>query len=106
MGVEGTEAACLRAGVPSSLVLHEGEVLGLEPVLASEFWQGMEREPVGYHLYPTVAYSRGGERPLAEFPAPFVGQHTEEVLMAMGLEPGEIEALAREGVTGRLTVSA
>jgi crotonobetainyl-CoA:carnitine CoA-transferase CaiB-like acyl-CoA transferase len=105
-GAEAALDACLRAGVPASLVLNESEVLGLDPLLASGFWEGMEREPVGFHLYPTIAYSRAGERPLPQTPAPFLGQHTDEVLSAMGLGPAQREELERLGVTGRLPISA
>ena len=66
----------------------------------------MEREPVGYHLHPTVAYSRSGVRPLAGIPAPFVGQHTEQVMRALGLSAEEIAALTASGVTGKVALSA
>ena len=97
-------SACDRAGVPASLVLGEGETLGLEPLLVSGFWQGMDREPVGYHLYPSVAYSAGGERPLPDRPAPLLGEHTGEVLAAMGYDETARDELARAGVTGQVPV--
>jgi crotonobetainyl-CoA:carnitine CoA-transferase CaiB-like acyl-CoA transferase len=98
--------ACAAAGVPASMVHNESEVLGLEPLIASGFWQGMEREPVGYYLHPTIAYSVGGERPLPAFPAPHLGQHTAEVLEAMGYDESALAELAAEGVTGRLLAGA
>ncbi len=100
-GEEGVLAACSAAGVPASPVISEGETLGLEPLLASGFWQGMDREPVGFHLYPSLAYSVAGERPMPQFPAPFLGQHTVEVLSAMGLDEAAIADLAASGVTGQ-----
>lgn len=103
-GEHAVIAACERAGVPCSLVLNESDVLGLEPLLAADFWQGMEREPVGFHLYPTVAYNRGGARPLTGRPAPVVGQHTEEILAALGYSEAAHEALIAAGVTGKLLV--
>jgi crotonobetainyl-CoA:carnitine CoA-transferase CaiB-like acyl-CoA transferase len=105
-GEEAVLAACKAAGVPCSLVLNEGEVLGLEPLLMSNFWQGMDREPVGFHLYPTVAYHRAGERPITELPAPFLGQHTDEVLLALGYSDQARELLISAGVTGRILVAA
>jgi crotonobetainyl-CoA:carnitine CoA-transferase CaiB-like acyl-CoA transferase len=101
-GLDGVLDACESAGVPASLVHNEGETLGLEPLLASGFWQGMDREPVGYYLYPTIAYSMDGVRPLPQFPAPVLGQHTEEVLEAMGYDTTARAELAATGVTGRL----
>ncbi|MGE3075417.1 MAG: CoA transferase [Dehalococcoidia bacterium] len=100
-GEEAVLAACAAAGVPAGPVVSEGETLGLEPLLVSGFWQGMEREPVGFHLYPSLAYSVSGERPLPQSPAPFLGQHTEEVLSAMGIMPHGIAELVDLGVTGR-----
>lgn len=104
-GEEAVQAACERAGVPCSLVLNESDVLGLEPLLASEFWQGMERDPVGFHLYPTVAYNRAGSRPLTDRPAPFVGQDTEAILVALGYSEEAHTELVAAGVTGKLFVS-
>ena len=109
VAAEGSDAvleACLRAGVPASLVNNEAEVLGLEPLLVSDFWQGMEREPVGFHLHPTIAYSAAGERPLPATPAPLLGQHTDEVLEAMGYSDTDRARLAAEGVTGRVPAAA
>jgi formyl-CoA transferase len=41
-----------------------------------------------------------GERADADLPPPAVGQHTDEVLRTLGLEPREIERLKSEGVAG------
>jgi crotonobetainyl-CoA:carnitine CoA-transferase CaiB-like acyl-CoA transferase len=90
--------------VPAGVVLNEADVLGLDPLLASGFWQGVEREPVGFHLHPTIAYSTDGERRLTEVPAPFLGQHTDEVLEGMGLDAAARQRLEAEGVTGRTPV--
>ena len=106
VGADRVLEACLAAGVPASLVHNESEVLGLEPLLASGFWQGMEREPVGYYLHPTIAYSLSGERSLPQFPAPILGQHTDEVLEAMGYSAAARAEFAASGATGRLLAPA
>jgi len=103
-GAEQAAESCVRAGVAAAVVSSEADVLGLEPLLASDFWQGMEREPVGFHLYPTIAYSVAGERPLPETPAPHLGEHTDEVLEGMGIGAPERARLAELGVTGRTPV--
>ena len=41
-----------------------------------------------------------GERADAELPPPALGQHTEEILRTLGLEPRDIERLKSEGVAG------
>jgi len=99
-GLEAAIEACRSAGIPASPVLHEGDVLAIEPLVASGFWQGMDREPIGFHLYPTVAYHRDGARPLTPTPAPHLGEHTDEVLAALGYPVEERELLAASGVTG------
>jgi crotonobetainyl-CoA:carnitine CoA-transferase CaiB-like acyl-CoA transferase len=106
VGAETALATCEDAGVAASLVLNESEVLGLEPLLANEFWQGMERDLVGFYLFPTIAYSMDGARPLPPCPAPFLGQHTDEVLEAMGFDARARAELAETGITGRLLVPA
>jgi crotonobetainyl-CoA:carnitine CoA-transferase CaiB-like acyl-CoA transferase len=101
-GEDAALQVCRQAGVPCSRVLNEADVLGLEPLVVSGFWQGMDREPVGFHMYPTLAYSRAGDRPLAETPAPLLGQHTDDVLAALGITAEERARLSELGVTGRL----
>jgi crotonobetainyl-CoA:carnitine CoA-transferase CaiB-like acyl-CoA transferase len=43
---------------------------------------------------------------MPEMPAPLLGQHTEEVLSAMGLDARELEELSAQGITGKLPVPA
>lgn len=105
-GEAATLSACDRAHVPASLVMSEGETLGLEPLLVSGFWQGIDREPVGYHLYPGIAFSSAGLRPLPGTAAPLLGEHTAEVLAAMGYDADARDGLAAAGVTGRVPVRA
>ena len=63
-------------------------------------------------LFPTIDHPAGRFRTVAvpvhidgadvgpRGPAPDIGQHTEEVLEAAGLTPGEVAALAAAGVVG------
>jgi crotonobetainyl-CoA:carnitine CoA-transferase CaiB-like acyl-CoA transferase len=92
--------ACGRAGVPASPVNNESEVLALEPLQEAGFWSPEDREVVGFHLYPTLPVRMDGGRPLPARPAPILGQHTAEVLTAMGLDDGDIERLRETGVIG------
>ena len=41
-----------------------------------------------------------GERADSDLPPPTLGEHTQEVLAAIGLEPNAIERLKSEGVIG------
>lgn len=59
-----------------------------------------------FYLHPTIAYSLGGKRPLPAFPAPLLGQHTAEVLAAMGYDDAALAEFAAQGITGRLLAGA
>jgi crotonobetainyl-CoA:carnitine CoA-transferase CaiB-like acyl-CoA transferase len=91
---------CLAAGIAAAPVHNEAEVLGLDPLLETGFWQGMERAVVGFHQYPGLPIVSLGNRSEPELPAPTLGEHTEEVLTALGLQLTELELLAADGVIG------
>ncbi|MCO5200196.1 MAG: CoA transferase [Chloroflexi bacterium] len=99
-GRDDLVAACLALGVVASPVLTEGEILSLEPLVESGFWEGEDRAHVGFHLYPGLPIRGEGGRPEASGPAPTLGEHTTEVLAAMGLGKEELLRLADEGVIG------
>jgi crotonobetainyl-CoA:carnitine CoA-transferase CaiB-like acyl-CoA transferase len=92
--------ACLASGVVAAPVLSEGEILSLEPLVESGFWEGEERAHVGFHLYPGLPIRGESGRPEASGPAPTLGEHTTEVLAAMGLGTEELLRLADEDVIG------
>ncbi|MBE0608715.1 MAG: CoA transferase, partial [Dehalococcoidia bacterium] len=92
--------ACLAAGVVAAPVLTEGEILSLEPLVESGFWEGEERAHVGFHLYPGLPIRGESGRPEASGPAPTLGEHTTEVLAALGLGTEELLRLAAEDVIG------
>jgi len=98
-------AAQLAAhGIPAAPVNSELDVLYGEPFSSANFFEGMEREVVGYHLYPSLPVIAGGERRLPGGPAPLLGEHTHEVLQSLGLDSAALEALERSGVTGAVPV--
>jgi crotonobetainyl-CoA:carnitine CoA-transferase CaiB-like acyl-CoA transferase len=92
--------ACIEAGVVAAPVLTEGEILSLEPLVESGFWMGEERAHVGFHLYPGLAIRGDAGRPEPCGPAPTLGEHTAEVLAAMGLSPDDLRRLEAEDVIG------
>ncbi|HMO53102.1 MAG TPA: hypothetical protein PJ994_01235, partial [Tepidiformaceae bacterium] len=94
------------AGVPAAPVLTELGVLALEPLAASGYWAGEDREPVGFHFYPSLPIIAAGTHLNAEGPAPLLGQHTAEVLHGMGLDDSALHALELSGVTGRTPIAA
>jgi crotonobetainyl-CoA:carnitine CoA-transferase CaiB-like acyl-CoA transferase len=98
---DSTVEHLLAAGIAAAPVLDEPGVLALEPLAATGYWFGEDREPVGFHFYPSLPIIAGGAHLNAEGPAPHLGQHTEEVLTAMGFGEGELEHLRDGGITGR-----
>lgn len=92
--------ACLAVGVVASPVLTEGEILSLEPLVESGFWEGEERAHVGFHLYPGLPIRGEGGRAGASGPAPTLGEHTAEVLTAMGLGTDELRRLVEDDIIG------
>ncbi|MEX0781753.1 MAG: CoA transferase [Dehalococcoidia bacterium] len=93
-------AACFEAGIAASPVNNEAEVLGLDPLAETGFWQGQERAVVGFHQYPGLPVLWDGRRAEPERPAPTLGEHTDEILAALGLSLTELELLAADGVIG------
>lgn len=89
-------AACQAASVPAAPVHDEAALLSFEPL--ATFWSGEDRAVVGFHLYPSLPIVTAGERPTPPCPAPTLGQHTGEVLAAMGVDGPEAAALAAAGV--------
>jgi len=92
----------IAAGVPAAPVLSEPGVLAAETLATSGFWYGEDRDPVGFHFYPSLPIITAGEHSIVDSPAPHLGHHTEEVLRAMGIDDDERERLRDAGVTGNV----
>jgi crotonobetainyl-CoA:carnitine CoA-transferase CaiB-like acyl-CoA transferase len=70
----------LDAGVPAAPVNSEADLFAFPPVASHDYFQGCDREVVGFHLYPGLPLLHEGERLSVERPAPLLGEHTDEVL--------------------------
>ena len=78
-------SALQAAGVPAAPV-RPASSLGRDPQLvASGFWQTLERRHVGRHTLGAPAFRLDGARPAPRRPAPTLGEHTEEVVAQLGL---------------------
>ena len=88
------------AGVPAAPVNDVGQAADHEQTKALGLIQPMPE--------PTVALplSVDGERVVHRRPPPRLGEHTEEVLRELGYDDAELEALAAQGVIGRVESSA
>lgn len=98
-------AQLAAAGVPVAPVYDEADLLAGEPFASRDFWSGEERAVVGFHLYPLLPFLRDGERLRPGRPAPLLGEHTRDVLAALGYDEGEIDAFFNEGISGALPVA-
>lgn len=88
------------AGIPVTPLHDESELFSFPPVQDGGFFVGEERAVVGYHLYPALPIVRDGVRLDAGSPAPTLGQHTAEVLAAMGFAASTLDELEAAGITG------
>jgi crotonobetainyl-CoA:carnitine CoA-transferase CaiB-like acyl-CoA transferase len=96
---DAVDALC-AAGVPAAPVHGEADLLQWDVLIGSGFFEGSEREHVGYHLYPSMPVVARGTRPQPPCPAPLLGQHNDEILAALGVDAGRREALRASGVIG------
>lgn len=108
--IEAVTAGCNRAElvqrlqaakVPAAPVASPADLLADPHLAEREFFVGLDREYVGFHLYPGpwIRASRTPAR--VEAPAPTLGQHNEEVLAGrLGLTASEMEKLREARVIG------
>jgi crotonobetainyl-CoA:carnitine CoA-transferase CaiB-like acyl-CoA transferase len=100
-------AELLAAGVPAAPVLPGGWQ-DRDPQLRSRgFFHAVDHPLVGRHDYPgwpMRASTIAG--PWYAEPAPTLGQHTREVLEALGYDEGALAALSADGVIGATPVGA
>ena len=75
------------AGVSAAPVLRV-DMLSYDPQLvAGGFWPTMERRYIGPHIIPAAPFAYDGARPALRWPAPTLGEHTDEVLGELGGRP-------------------
>lgn len=81
-GRPAREAAQLLqdAGVPAAPV-QPAHSLGTDPhLVATGYWQELDRRYVGRHLLGGPPFRLDGQRPVARWSAPTLGEHTDDVL--------------------------
>jgi crotonobetainyl-CoA:carnitine CoA-transferase CaiB-like acyl-CoA transferase len=95
------------ADVPVAKVVQPHEQATLPQLQARRFFETVEREVSGPARHSTVPYrfSVGPERFHRE-PAPLLGQHTAEILRALGVDDDELADLRDRGVIGTVPVAA
>ena len=96
-----------RAGVPAAPVLAAQHLIDDPQLCATGYWFRHQRRFVGVHPGSHSPYRIDAARMPPGRPAPTLGEANDEVLGGLlGLDAGQREALARDGVIGTRAVLA
>jgi benzylsuccinate CoA-transferase BbsF subunit len=92
--------AVLQArGVPAGVVQNTEDVVTRDPQLrARGHWVKMTHAEMGETLYNAPPFRFSAMPARLRRPAPLLGEHTREVCAELGLTPGEIDRLTKQGV--------
>jgi len=91
-------AACRAAGAPVARINERGEVIADPQVQHNQALVEIDQGRVGRVRLPRSAARFDGKPMLPQAPAAHLGQHTREVLQALGLPPAQIDRLIDDGV--------
>jgi crotonobetainyl-CoA:carnitine CoA-transferase CaiB-like acyl-CoA transferase len=100
-GLDRFEAAdrCQAAGVPAGAMLHSRDLASNEHLVARGFPVPVDQPAVGTILFEGPAFFGPAIAPPVEEPAPWLGEHTEEIAIELlGLDPAEVQRLIDAGV--------
>jgi crotonobetainyl-CoA:carnitine CoA-transferase CaiB-like acyl-CoA transferase len=92
-----------KAGIAAGIAKLPQDLAADPHLVKTGYWQSVDREFVGPHLVPSVAYREGDAKlPYAiERLAPTLGQHNAEVLKELlGLSDSDLAELERDGIIG------
>jgi crotonobetainyl-CoA:carnitine CoA-transferase CaiB-like acyl-CoA transferase len=94
-------AALWDHGVPVGEVMMPHETGDVVPFRERGFYEELDHPLLGTHTYAGLParFSAGPER-LHRRHAPFLGEHNREVLLELGVDDDEIQALADGGIIG------
>lgn len=90
--------AAQEAGVLSAPINAASDLVNDAAFQARGAFEEVERPLVGSLLYPGRPFIMNESPWRIRRPAPLLGQHTDEVLCALGYAPDDIEALRQQGV--------
>jgi formyl-CoA transferase len=87
------------SGCPAAYYANAQDLMESPQLNARDFFQTIDHPRTGPLTYPTVPYRVSGIPWTAPEPAPFLGQHNQEVLCGdLGLTPEDLPDLRRAGV--------
>lgn len=96
---EEVRAECERFGVLGGPLNTVEDLFQDQNFRARQFFQEIDHPTTGPIQYPGFHAVLHRDEPMPERRrAPLLGEHTDEVLGALGVEPGEVEALRASGV--------
>ncbi|WP_420994717.1 CaiB/BaiF CoA transferase family protein [Cupriavidus sp. 30B13] len=93
--------ALLAAGVPAAPILDYGEALVSEQAVAREMVLEIDHPVEGRVKALGFPVKLGGTPQQVRYPAPLLGQHTEQVMAEAGLGEMAIQALRERGAFGQ-----
>ena len=95
------------AGVPVANVMQPHRQTELAQLEYRQFFEEVSHPVIGPSRYSTLPmrFSRGPDA-LHERPAPLLGEHTDELLSALGVTPSEMDELRTDGIIGGTPVRA
>ncbi|WP_454724702.1 MULTISPECIES: CaiB/BaiF CoA transferase family protein [Cupriavidus] len=93
--------ALLAAGVPAAPILNYDEALVSEQAVAREMVLEIDHPVEGRVKALGFPVKLGGTPQQVRYPAPLLGQHTQQVMAEFGLDPMAIEALRARGAFGQ-----
>ncbi|MCY4058144.1 MAG: CoA transferase, partial [Gammaproteobacteria bacterium] len=97
---EEAVAEAVAAGVPAAPVLDVLEILDYPEFAAREWFSQLHHPDLGTLRYGGFPWSFAHAELAAERPPPRLGEHTTEVLVEIGFDASEIDALYRDDVVG------
>jgi crotonobetainyl-CoA:carnitine CoA-transferase CaiB-like acyl-CoA transferase len=90
---------CQAAGVPAGAMLTSRDLMDNEHLVARGFPVPVEQPAVGTIMLEGPAFFGPAIAPPVEEPAPWLGEHTEEICTSLlGLDPAEVQRLIEAGV--------
>ena len=101
---EEVVTALSAAGVPAEVVIAARDVVHNPQIVARGLFETEEHPRTGAHPVPTMPFRFGHVAHWLRAPSPTLGQHNDEVLAEIGVDPDERAALRRRSVIGEQLV--
>jgi crotonobetainyl-CoA:carnitine CoA-transferase CaiB-like acyl-CoA transferase len=90
----------VASGIPASVVIKPSAITGNPQVQHRRLFEGEGHPVTGDHLIPGLPFRSAHVERWIRIPSPTLGQHNDQVLDELGVEPGERERLRDTGVIG------